>query len=73
MIIMNGWGKGRALIWGVMGIVFIVIGLMSPSIVRMTFIIIGVADLAVAGLGYWFARKADANAQQMGGGGTWVG
>jgi membrane-bound ClpP family serine protease len=74
MIVMGGWLKGKAVLFAVMGVVFIVAGLMMPSFVRSTFIIIGVADLAAAAFSFWMAKstepKQDPNA---GSGTTWVG
>jgi hypothetical protein len=75
MIIYGGFLKGKAVLFAVMGVVFIVIGLMSPSIIRGTFIIIGVADLIAAGFSYWMGKKTEPQQQDptMGGGSNWVG
>ena len=74
MIFMGGWMKGRALLFAVMGVVFIVIGLMSPSIVRSTFLIIGVADLVVAAFSFWLGRRTEPqDPAAPGGGGNWIG
>jgi hypothetical protein len=64
MIYYGGFLKGKAALFAIMGVVFIVIGLMSPSIVRMTFIIIGVADLVAAAFSYYLGKKTEP--QQMG-------
>jgi membrane-bound ClpP family serine protease len=75
MIVYGGFLKGRAVLFAVMGVVFIVIGLLSPSFIRTTFIIIGVADLVAAGFSYWMGKKTEPQDPSMGGGqpGNWVG
>jgi hypothetical protein len=54
MMVMGG--KRRALFWVIGGLVFIVVGFFMPSIIRMTFIMIG-GIWAVTGLMLiWFSR-----------------
>lgn len=54
MMVMGG--KRRALFWVIGGLAFIVVGFFMPSIVRMTFILIG-GIWAVTGLMLmWFTR-----------------
>jgi hypothetical protein len=72
MIVMGGWMKGKALIFGVMGLVFIVLAFTMSSFMRTTFLIIGIADLAAAGFSYWMAKSADASDPGQPGQ-TWVG
>ncbi|HYF46616.1 MAG TPA: hypothetical protein VD926_10440 [Acidimicrobiales bacterium] len=75
MIIMGGWLKGKAVLFAVMGVVFIVAGFFMPSFVRSTFIIIGVCDLIAAGFSFWMAKATEPKQEAgvPGQGGTWVG
>jgi hypothetical protein len=75
MIYYGGFLKGKAALFAIMGVVFIVIGLLSPSFIRTTFIIIGIADLVAAGFSFWLGKKTEPQDPTMGGpqGGTWVG
>lgn len=50
-------GKRRSLFWVIGGAAFIVVGLFSPDIVRMTFIMIGVIWAAVGLMLLWFGRS----------------
>jgi hypothetical protein len=68
MIIMGGFMKGKAVFFAVLGIIFIVAGIVMGGFVRSTFIIIGVADLAAAGFSYWMAKSTENQQQQMMGG-----
>ncbi len=74
MIIMGGFLKGKAVLFAVMGVVFIVAGLMMGSFVRSTFIIIGVCDLVAAAFSFWMAKSTEAKQDpNVPGGNTWVG
>jgi len=74
MIIMGGFLKGKAVLFAVMGVAFIVAGFFMPSFVRSTFIIIGVADLVAAGFSLWMAKATEPKQDpSMPGGGNWVG
>jgi hypothetical protein len=74
MIIMGGFLKGKAVLFAVMGIVFIVAAFMMPSFVRTTFLIIGVCDLLAAGFSFWMAKATEPKQEPgvPGQGGTWV-
>lgn len=75
MIVMGGFLKGKAAVFGIMGVVFIVLAFTMGSFTRNIFLIIGIADLVAAGLSLWMARAGDtANQQQQepGDPGHWV-
>jgi type IV secretory pathway TraG/TraD family ATPase VirD4 len=70
MIIMGGYLKGKAVFFGVMGIVFLVLAFTMSSITRTTFLIIGISWLVAAGFSFWMAKAQDnqnQNQQQPGG------
>jgi hypothetical protein len=73
MIVYGGFLKGKAVLFAVMGIVFIVMGIVIGGFVQTTFIIIGIADLVAAGLSYWMGKQTEPKDPGMGQGGTWVG
>jgi hypothetical protein len=74
MIIMGGFLKGKALIFGIMGVVFIVLSFTMSSFTQSTFLIIGISWLVAAGFSFWLAKanepKQDPNQP---GSGNWVG
>jgi hypothetical protein len=74
MIVYGGFLKGKAVLFAVMGAVFIVLGLVMGGFLQSTFIIIGVADLVAAGFSYWMGKQTEPK-DPMGPqqGGTWVG
>jgi hypothetical protein len=69
MIYMGGWMKGKAAIFAIMGVVFIVLAFTMPSYVKATFLIIGIADLAAAAFAWWMSRASD---DQRSGTGGWT-
>ena len=74
MIVYGGFLKGKAVLFAVMGIVFIVLGFVMGGFVQSTFIIIGIADLVAAAFSYWMGKQTepkDPGMPQQGG--TWVG
>jgi hypothetical protein len=75
MIYMGGFMKGKALIFGIMGIVFIVLSFTMSSFTQSTFLIIGVCWIVAAAFSFWMAKatepKQDPN--QPGQPGNWVG
>ena len=49
MIIMGGFLKGKAVVFGILGVVFVALSFTMSSLVRPTFLIIGVSWLAAQG------------------------
>lgn len=72
MYIMGGNAKLRAGIFAATGILFIVLAFVLSDFTRTIFLIIGIADLAVAAFTFWMARSAEQKGQ-TGGGQGWVG
>ena len=72
MIIMGGSSKLRAAIFALTGILFLVLAFTLGSFTRTIFLIIGLADLALAGFTYWAAHKAE-QATDPNQPGNWVG
>jgi hypothetical protein len=73
MIIMGGFLKGKAVMFAVMGVVFIVAGFAIGGFIRSTFIIIGVADLVAAAFSFWMAKSTEPKDTGVPGSGNWVG
>jgi hypothetical protein len=75
MIIMGGFQKGKALIFGIMGIVFLVLAFTAGSFTKTLFLIMGVSWLAAAGFSFWMAKAAEPkqDPSQPGTPGNWVG
>jgi hypothetical protein len=77
MIIMGGFLKGKAVMFGVMGIVFIVLSFTMSSFTQTTFLIIGISWLVAAAFSFWMAKATEPKDPQppVGGPGTgnWIG
>jgi type IV secretory pathway VirB2 component (pilin) len=73
VIIMGGFMKGKAAIFAVMGVVFIVLSFTMSSFTRSTFLIIGISWLVVAAFSFWMARSAEGPKDQDQTGSGWVG
>jgi hypothetical protein len=76
MIYMGGFMKGKSVIFGIMGIVFIVLSFTMSSFTQTTFLIIGICWLVAAAMGFWMAKAAEGPKQDLNqppGTGTWVG
>jgi hypothetical protein len=73
MIIMGGNAKLRAGIFALTGVLFLVLAFTMGSFTRTLFLIIGIADLAIAGFTYWAGHKAESQASGPDQPGNWVG
>jgi uncharacterized membrane protein YuzA (DUF378 family) len=75
MIIMGGFMKGKAAIFAVMGIVFIVLAFTMSSFTRSIFLVIGISWLISALFSFWMAKAAEGPRQDPGAPGStdWVG
>jgi hypothetical protein len=51
--------KGKAVIFAVMGVVFIVLSFTMSSFTQTTFLIIGIAWLVSAAFSFWMAKAAE--------------
>ena len=75
MIYMGGFMKGKALIFGIAGLVFIGLSFTMSSLVGPTFLIMGVCWIVAAAFSFWMAKavepKQDPN--QASQPGNWVG
>jgi hypothetical protein len=76
MIYMGGFLKGKAVFFGIMGIVFIVLAFTMSSITKTTFLIIGISWLVAGGFSFWMARASEGPKDQQpgapGGPGGWA-
>lgn len=70
MIYYGGFLKGKAAIFAIMGVVFIVLGFVMGGFVQTTFIIIGIAELVAAAFSFWLGKKTEPQNPGMGGGPT---
>jgi hypothetical protein len=76
MIYLGGFMKGKALIFGILGLVFVVLAFTMSSFTQTTFLIIGIAWIAAAAMSWWMARATEPKQQdpnQPPGPGNWVG
>ena len=58
MIYMGGFMKGKALIFGIAGLVFIGLSFTMSSLVGPTFLIMGVCWIVAAAFSFWMARRS---------------
>ncbi len=75
MIVMGGFLKGKAVMFGILGIVFIVLSFTMSSFTQTTFLIIGISWLVAAGFSFWMAKSTEAPKQDPNapGGSNWIG